>query len=288
MDITKLLKEHNIPYKSAGDHHHCRSGWVNIDCTNCSKDSQHWRLGINLTYHYANCWNCGHHSLLDVLHELTSLPRKTLYTALGSLGKTREESPVRGVLRSPMAVGTLQDAHRRYLEGRGLDSEEAERLWGVQGISRFGGRLAWRLFIPVHYQGEVVSWTTRTIGINEPRYISAGVKDEKMKRSELLFGEDYCRHSVVVCEGPLDAIRIGPGATAIMGLNYSQAQLLKMSKYPVRVVCLDNTPDAQKRAKKLCRALEIFTGDTYNITLDSKDPGEATNKEIQKIREFLV
>jgi len=65
-------------------------------------------------------------------------------------------------------------------------------------------------------------------------------------------------------------------------------QVERIAKYPVRAVCYDNEPDAQQRARELADRLSVLPGDTYNITLDSKDPGEATRKEIERIRREIL
>ena len=102
------------------------------------------------------------------------------------------------------------------------------------------------MFIPFHYQGEVVSWLTRSIGDKGQRYISASEGEESMDHKGLLYGANHCGHACVVVEGPLDAWAIGPGAVALCGTGYSRAQLLRISKFPVRVICLDRGIEAQR------------------------------------------
>lgn len=104
----------------------------------------------------------------------------------------------------------------------------------------------------------------------------------------MLFGIDFIRHAIIVCEGPMDAMKIGPGAVSTMGISYTKHQLKQIVDFPVRVVCFDNEPDAQKRAKKLCSDLSSFPGKTTNIVLDVKDPGEASPKEIKLIRKSFL
>jgi DNA primase len=163
-------------------------------------------------------------------------------------------------------------------------------VWGVRGLG-VAGRLSWRLFLPIHLNTEQVSWTTRSVGEVEPgkRYLTAGVKESRMNPKALLYGEDLARHAIVVVEGPLDAMRIGPGAVATLGLKVSRAQVLRMSKYPVRVVLFDSEPQAQRTARKLCRDLEVFPGATYRVEVESgKDPGECSQGEIDEIRKRFL
>ncbi len=289
MKIEEILKSLNVEIKLAGEHHHARDGWGNADCPFCSPGSGRFRMGINLVYNYVNCWSCGKLNLIEVLHELT----KQSYSDLKKLLQDVEtqEAPEKqlhtGKLKIPPGADRLLCCHEDYLESRGFTPRALERLWGIRGYGPIGD-LKWRILIPISYRGQVVSWTSRTICDNvKKRYWSARPDEETIRHKDLLFGEDYCRHSIIINEGPFDSMKIGPGATCTFGLSYSQQQLLKMSKYLKRIVCFDNTPDAQKVARELCDQLDVFDGQTYNVCLDAKDPGEASPKEIKKLRKML-
>ena len=132
------------------------------------------------------------------------------------------------------------------------------------------------------------SWTTRAVSDDvKLRYVNARPEEELRPIKSLLYGQHHLRHAVVICEGPTDAWKIGPGAVATFGVNYTKAQLLRMSKYPVRFVCFDSEPIAQQRAQALCEALIPFPGTTKNITLDAMDPGSASEKELRQLRRLL-
>ena len=289
MHFTDILQQFNIPYKQAGEHHHCSAGWIQLDCPYCSRDSAHFRLGYNLAHAYLNCWTCGSQHLPETLHELTGRPWHEIQEMLGSIDQERpKRQEVTGKLTLPAGLGPLRSSHRHYLQQRGFDPEELVKLWDIRGIG-LAAQLAWRIWIPIHQQGRVVSWTTRSIADQGRRYVSAKTNEETLPARSLLYGEDYARHAIVVCEGPVDCWRIGPGAVATLGLTYTPAQLARMVKYPIRAVCYDHEPIAQQKAKRLCEALEAFPGRTYNILLDAKDPGSASDLEIQEIHQhFLI
>lgn len=295
MELKQILQHFNIPFKQAGEHHHARAGWLQIDCPFCSKGSQRFRMG--LVGVHANCWSCGQHSLVKTLMEITDESYHQLRTFVDDLPKGEGESTIldKGLkhrkLRLPNGVGKLLRLHKVYLRGRALDPHLLVQLWGIQGTGNNPGGISWAIFIPIIYQGSVVSWTCRSIGKTGGRYTSASPDEESLNHKELLFGEDYCRHSCVVCEGPISAMSIGPGAVATFGLTYTKAQLLRISRFPVRAICFDNEPVAQQVARKLCRELEVFPGKTHNIKLSYKDANEVLckkPKEIKQLRkEFL-
>lgn len=290
MKLAKILSQYNIDSAPEG-HHHSRVGWIQIDCPFCGKDSKKWHLGYNKEDNYFNCWQCGYHSLVSVLMELTGLSFKKCMRLFGDLELTTtiKKEKVRGKLILPKGIAKLQTVHIRYLRQRGFDYKEIQKLWKIQGIG-LAKQLAWRIFIPIIYRGKIVSWTTRSLSLTGKavRYVSAGLEEESIPHKSLLYGEDYAGHSIIINEGPLDAWAIGPGAVATLGTGYTQAQINRMVNYPVRVVCFDSERESQKRARKLCDDLSVFPGETFNIVLDKKDAGETSKKDIRKIRKRFL
>lgn len=287
MTFTDILRQLHIEYREAGQHHHVGNNWIGLDCPSCSRNSHRFRLGYNLSTGHMSCWTCGHKNPLSVLMDLTGQSFSSLKPLLEGVSTQKWTEVPRKDLKLPVGLSGLQQQHIRYLQDRGFDAVKLSTIWGVGGLG-IVPKMSWRIFIPIHYQGRVVSWTTRTIGKSDPRYINARPEQESMNAKHLLFGEDFVRHSLLVCEGPFDAMRIGPGAVATMGIAFSRQQLIRMSKYPVRVICFDSERDAQRRAKQICSQLEVFPGSTYRVELSAKDPGSASEKEIQQLRkEFL-
>ncbi len=201
-----------------------------------------------------------------------------------------QPAPVRAEkLVVPAGVGPLWAPHRAYLERRGYDPDVLEELWGIQGIG-ISGNLSWRIWIPIHLEGRVVSWTSRSIGDEDgAKYITASPTEESVSAKTLLYGEGYVRSTVIVHEGPADVWATGPGSVATLGLSYTQQQMLHISRYPTRVICFDNEPPAQRVARKLANELKLFPGDTYVVHLESgKDPPECDPKELQEFREKFL
>lgn len=287
MTLTEFLSENNVSFQEAG-HRHVTTGYVGVDCPRCSPNSQKYKLGIREELNGASCWTCGRIGVLEALVELTGLTYPQVKEAIGERQEAVEREERRGRLRMPSGVGPLQKPHRKYLEGRGFDPDELAATWGIGGIG-IAAKLSWRLFIPVEdVTGKVVSWTTRTIWPDgEPRYKGAAADEEEVDRKDLLYSEKYCRHAVCVCEGPTDVWRIGKGAVSTMGVVVTRSQILRISRFPVRLICFDNERDAQRRAWDLCKQLEPYPGVTYNISVDAKDAADASPKEVQAIRRML-
>lgn len=289
MSVIRLLESLDIPHRTSG-HEHCREGWVQIDCPFCSKGWEHWRLGINLTYLYANCWSCGPHDLGEVLTESSDLKQKDVRDSLSKIKKRAppKQKHSRGRLILPKMITELKDPHRNYLLGRGFDPDMLVRYWRLRGIGVVPSRLAWRIFIPIYYRGDVISWTTRSIGERNPRYISAKPSQEITSHKDVIYGLDYCRGAIIVVEGPTSVWSIGPGAGATFGTSFSRAQVRLISEFKRRIICFDSEKEAQKQARRLCEMVQPFPGDTINVVLESgKDPAEAKTEEIEELRSLI-
>ena len=288
MNFTEILNRYGIDHAAAGEHHHVSTGWIGIrTCPWCRASGYH--LGVNLQHGYASCWRCGGHRLVDVLMKLTGEPypacRKLLEGVEMPLARRLTPSDRPRRVKVPPDVKPLGVAHRAYLRRRGFDPDEVARLWGVAGIGLSSG-LSWRLFIPIHHHGEVVSWTTRSIGdAPKLRYVSAAAGEEALPHKQLLYGADHVRHAAIICEGPTDVWRIGPGAVATMGTSVGTGQLLRLLDVPVRAVCFDPEPEARRRAQKLADELQGYPGETHVIELETgADVADATPEAIEEIR----
>lgn len=288
MTIQDILEELRVEYKEAGDHHHARPGWVQLrNCPFCS--SQNYHLGWNLQSNYAHCWRCGGHHPLKVLEALGFARNRAqaLFPRINTPTGPEKRGKSRTTLQEPKGKGSLCDAHRQYLLGRGFSVKAISslvNLWQVEGIKQ-APRLGWRLYIPVVYQGRKVSWTTRAIGKRvHQRYISASAEQEVINHKHLVYGFDFCSHSIVVCEGPIDVWKVGPGAGALFGTAFTTAQVKLLVSIPRRFICFDSSREAQRKANELACQLSCFPGVTENLLIDAKDPGEASAREIKLIR----
>jgi hypothetical protein len=286
MNVVQTLRECGVDFRTHGQSPHVTEGWLGVICPWCGKGTNKFGCGINLSRYNVSCFKCGSHSLASLLLELTQLPYNQIKDLVGGLSRPVPNGlEKRGRLVLPPGVGKLEGAHRDYLKRRGLDPDAAEGVWGVKGIGPVG-RYKWRLFLPVTVDGEIGSWTTRAVSDEVGlRYVSAKPEQEKYRLKDMLFGEDLVPgHCVVINEGPLDAMAVGPGGVATCGLGYSRQQVLRLARFPVRVVATDNEPGARKRGRALCRALAAFDGETHFLEWSGKDASRSPKSEIEEVR----
>lgn len=286
--IDHVLEDLGVKFLRSG-HHHCRPGWVQTDCPFCGKGSGKYHMGWNLSRLQTHCWRCGSKFPDQTLSALTGRSQKECRDILKMVdrGGSFEKKKASSVLKLPEGLGPLLPAHRKYLsQQRGLDPDVMEKVWGFKGLGLVA-KMAWRVWIPVHYKGEVVSWTTRSISPASPiPYLSASPEEEVIPHKTILYGIDKVRHSVIVTEGPLDAVKVGPGAVATFGLAFLASQVEALSRIPYRIICFDSERKAQVKANELAEMLSVFPGTTHVVQLDADDPGSASKKEVRLLRKF--
>jgi len=290
MTLIEILQEYDVDFRQHGESQHVSEGWLGIVCPYCGIGTGNYGMGISIAHGSCSCWKCGVHRLWDVVRDVTGEEPRKIAELLKGMRWDRRAPTMRrrGKLVLPHGLGALLPIHKAYLRHRGFDPVEVERLWGLKGIG-LSARLAWRVFIPITFRGETVSWTTRAVSDQAKlRYENAKPEEEVFPAKSLLFGHDMVRHAIIVTEGPMDAMRVGPGAVATLGVGVTRAQVLLISRHPIRIIIFDSEPAAQRRAKILCRELSAFAGKTIRVEIDAADPGSASPKEVRKLRrEFL-
>lgn len=291
MNLPEIFRSLRIEFKTADESGDVRTGWIGTPCPFCGRGPDKFYLGWNLSHPRAHCWSCGNIPTVRALAELAGISWGRARAILGEVESDYsgpDKSELRGKFVPPdFVVPRILTPHRKYLRDRGLNWRVVEKVWGVGSIG-LAAKLQWRLYIPIQYRGENVSWTTRAIGGERTRYISAPPECEKISARDILYGGDFVRHAAIVCEGPADCWAIGPGAVGLLGIGFSPAQVLRLSRIPLRYVCFDAEPAAQLRAKQLCDQLAPFPGTTQNILLETgKDPAAAGGRELRILRGLL-
>lgn len=291
MSFQDICDEYRIQIAPEG-HHHTTPNRIQLDCPHCSPNSNRYRLGYNLVTNRLSCWSCGSVDFYETIRLLTNESDSKVREIARQLRQSdytpkQDTEKARGKLAIPKGVGPLLDPHNKYLRKRGFNPEELEKVWGIKGIG-FDPILPWRIWIPIIQKGQTVSWTTRSIKDDGTRYKTARPDQEAINHKHLLFGIDYCKNSCICVEGPLDAMMIGPGAVGLFGLQFSSPQILTLSRFSKRIICLDNEPQAQQKANRLADLLEPFPGTTLIVQLDTgKDAAEANEKELNQLRKIL-
>jgi hypothetical protein len=297
IDFERFCSDHRIECADSTNSK-VQDGWVGVHCPFCPPGhSKNFHLGYELTTGRCSCWRCGLHTELQVIKELTNLnwtkARKVqedygIFKARGKRVRKQKRDKFKftdGVLHS------LNKPCRSYLQDRGFDPEYLEDKFGLQTILK-SKLYKQRIFIPVYYRGEIVTFQARDITDTRlAKYKNSEPEWEVMSIKDTLYNMDSVTDFALVVEGVTGVWGFGDGCVCTFGTNYTKAQLNKLRKLESVFVMFDWTDsNAIKMSEKLCDELSMFGVNAHHLEIKdttSSDPGEMGQDEIDEIWEYV-
>lgn len=292
-DGIAFFHEFRIPYTL--DSPNVSRGWVGLKCPFCGDRSDH--MGFNLSVGCFSCWKCGKKGTIDTISRLLNVPKidatriYAQYLVRKSIsnpdtGKPRRKGNASQIIL-PMAEFTKLE--RAYLKKRWLWD-----VWEQYDLRSGGitGEWAFRIVIPIKLNGVIVSATGRYIvdGTDALRYKSLSTEREVVHHKHTFLNIDSCEDTVIVVEGPIDAIRGGPSFVSGFGMVLTEEQLGVLSKFSHIIFMFDNEDAAQEQAKKYGMILSQISNAVVEVArLDGgyKDLGEMPPEEVEKVRKEI-
>jgi len=284
INIIEYLDDKGIRYWTSGKN--VSHGWIGLQCPFCSDQSNH--LGFNLTSSVFSCFVCGAkggpEKLVMGLENITYGKAKKILQPYSSTILTPEpDTEFVSKLELPKTIKELQPLHRSYLQSRNF----SEKIYEKYRLRCFGpvGEYNFRFFIPFFYKGNMVTFTTRDVtNKSRIRYLACPVEKSIIPVKHTLYNIDNAKDVAIVVEGVTDVWRIGDGAVALHGVNYTPAQLKLLSQFRKVYVLLDAT--AMNEAEKLAMDLATFT-DVEILELKKGDPADLPESEVEKLRKII-
>jgi hypothetical protein len=188
---------------------------------------------------------------------------------------------------------------RAYLHGRGVDDAMIEQ-WQIRAGTR--GREKNHVIFPVFMDGGLVYWQARAAWDPPPHLTpeqkKAWVKATRYRKTlnpinampgipratagEVLFNYDRASRAghVVICEGPVDAIKVGPHAVALLGKG-TDTKVARLRRMGARryTVYLDRGEEERAKAEQIAADLAGWA-EVYIATPPARhDPGSLTPEQ---------
>jgi hypothetical protein len=287
-DGIQFFKDFHIRYTLSSPN--VSRGWAGTACPFCNDHSDH--LGLHIQTGALSCWKCGGHSALDYVKLALRIPAseaKSIYSRYLTKkmhSNERDVSVHPSVIELPPPVFT--SAETNYMNRREITPYH-QTTYDLRGGGRFG-EWAYRIVIPVYYNNCIVSATGRTIaeGVT-PKYYTLPKSMSIMNLKHVFLGMDLVPgNTVAVVEGPIDAIKGGPGFIASFGANLTDEQLLLLLEYDT-IYFIKDSDEAGENFTKECYKLSVLGAKYLEIvTLDGfKDVGAMDEKSIQDVRKEL-
>lgn len=274
-----------------------RHGWVNIQCIFCDDHSNH--LGVNPDGGYS-CWRCrAHGSILKLIVNIERCSYARAREIAREFGKNFDHvehiapTSSRSCLTSNGEVlpssftPILPKRHKAYIESRGYSPRNLIRKYKLGFIP---GKWRNRIIIPIYMKGELVAFSGRDITEkNKPKY---KLGNYKIERNDIIYNIDNVpNRKVVVVEGYSDCWRIGDGAIATMGTNFSTRQLVTITQVADEAFVLFDE-QAFDVGEELADQLSGVMANVHHITIESNrseevDPDTLPPELIKEIRDKI-
>ena len=178
-----------------------------------------------------------------------------------------------------------------YMRERGISMMDAS-LFGLLWCNE--GKYENRLIFPVWESGSLVYWQARAMwaprmgeryvkALNPPKTPGQAVS------SDVLFNLDTAKlyPRVVLTEGPVDAIHVGPEAVCSFGKRLSPIQIAKLWRAGVKAIDLMWDHDAKEDMNSMAPILaDLF--DLRMVYLPFGDPGSWRREDLAKLREQAI
>ncbi len=283
-----FCQDYNIDFRLVGKN--IQDGWVGICCPYCNDHNYHGGFDLeNGRYH---CWRCGNHYLPKVITKLTgiydSIPIiKNYSTGRVYVGKRTTRTAQECTL--PAGCTALHGPYLKYLEQRGFSAGLLEKKWDMHAANHIGD-YKFRIIAPIYLRGELISYQGRDItGKSDLRYKACKLENEVIHHQDTLYGIDYARSNTVIVEGITDVWRLGPGAIATFGIDFTRAQIeMMIMRFKKVAILFDGEAQAQKQARKLVEILCAYNIECRNLILPEGDPGDLNQIKADKLMKYLL
>lgn len=324
-DLKAFLSKHNIPFRERGEN--VAKGNININCVFCIKSGrgdEKFHMGIEPNKGVYGCWrnnshrgkklekvvraliNCSYEEAHKLVYGTVLIERLVDEDIMSVLNRIYNKSEVEAY--KPQGVKELEllpsfieirkdditGKFYQYLVGRGFGNVDA-LIKKYSLLCCLNGEYADRIIFPIFYDGELVTWSSRSLEKNAYlRYRDLEVDKSVIHVKQLVYNYDKLikgGNILFLTEGLFDCIKldyylsIGNHSTCSFTkhITDNQAdQLLNLSIVFNRIIVLMDS-DASPESINIMRRLANKSSniDYRNIEIDRKDPGEFTKQEVK-------
>ena len=296
-DVIEYLQETGISYTESGKN--VSHNWIGISCPFCGDQSNH--CGINVHSKVFSCFRCGTKGNITKL--IGELENKTFSGAMNTVKKflkkekyaytqsgkkkIRSNEMVESLISENAVVLCKKD--QDYLVSRGFEPKSLESNYGILSCKPTSD-YAQRILIPYNILGKPFTFSTRDVsGKAKVKYKHCPISRSVAAPKELLFGIDHAtKDTCVVVEGCFDVFRVGFGAVALSGIQYTRTQVLALSRFKRIFLLFDPETQAQEAALKLANDLSFCSASVEILKLDIDcDPGDMKEDDVKCLRKEI-
>ena len=229
-DTIAYLESLGIEYRESGKN--ISKNYIGVCCPFCDDNSFH--LGIHKQSKTISCWKCGVRSnVLKLIQEVSlvsynqaiAIFYKFQDSSLAYLNPKEEVRPQSSVDLPKGSSKNFTGVFTNYLFKRNFQPDTIIKTYDLYA-GAIGTDFAYRIIIPIYQQYELVAYLGRdATEKNTLKYLNCPVELSKIPIKECLYNLDAVRDKAIIVEGVTDVWRLGAGAIATFGVQYTRQQL---------------------------------------------------------------
>ena len=268
------------------------TNFIGIQCPMCQDQSSHGGFNINKSYYV--CHICGSTWLPRIIailakvdiNEAIKLTKKYSSGQSGKSKAKKKEYKYSSKVIFPPGTGPLTDKAKEYLISRNFDPNHLVSEWGLLSTGHLG-EYKFRILAPIYFKSQLVSYQCRDItGKSDTPYRGCHIDESVIPLKHTLYGFDKAiiKGKCIVVEGITDAWRLGSGACATFGKNFTPKQLMLLVRnFNEIFIFYDSDEAGQKQADILYGQLVGYDKKVEILTLSKGDPGDLSDNEAKNI-----
>lgn len=285
IDIVRIYQTYNIKYWTEGKN--VQPGWINTQCPFCGDTSNH--LGFNIEKQYYYCWRCKYKHQKEVFNRL-NIPLTELKNHTIIQSEIIKKLNIKRQFNLPGSE--LNDPARKYLSQRNFDPDNLIKKYQLKSCNHLDLYYPFRIIIPIIYNNQIVSYTTRDYtNKQELRYKSCPKDMEVIEHKNILYNLDNCKDNyIIIVEGIFDCWRLGDNCCSTFGVNYTKYQINLLLNYQHIFILFDNDEAGVKESEMLG---DLLSGLGKNVSLISipsnyKDLADMSQSEADQLKKEII
>jgi len=175
---------------------------------------------------------------------------------------------------------------KKYLESRNFNAEYVWNKYQLKNTA-MDSSFGYRIVLPIILDSRVISFTARDYtNVQDTKYKSCPSLKEVYPHKNSLYNIDNAKgNNVVVVEGPMDAWRIGDGAVALFGTEFTLPQLILLAERFDNIYFLfdGGESEALKQAERASTIITSVGKNSEVLEMEEGDPDEVFQDEEELI-----
>jgi hypothetical protein len=296
-DIKSYLDDRGIEWFPGGSEN-TSADFISIQCPNplCHDEKNH--CGINPDELYFNCWVCGEkgniNQIIKWIEDCNWYEVRSIISEFQIDDIIEEPEPKRIIrprnIKNRLPSGCSKEfpkLHYNYLKKRNYDPDYLINKYDLYA-TQFTGKYRYRVIIPYYLNGQIVTYSGKDItGKSEIPYKHCKKEESILHPKQMLYNIDNCKSTCAVLEGVFDVWRIGDGAVATSGIEFTDEQVDMLIGYGFKRIIVVYDHGAEEHGYRLAKQLSLVVPEVLQVELLRGDPDTLPQEDIEYIRSLL-